>query len=286
MALDELAALRDRLEQQSPRFSPSEARLAADLIEHADRWAFLSSTQLARHLGLHRSTVIRFAQRAGYAGYPELQASVRSAYLNSVSGAPELVLDNGQGEGAALVSGIFQRELENLRQTYRNLPSETLHLAADGIGCARRVLVFGRRFSYPIALYLSRALRVMRPSVELAPEPGGTAIDLLFDLGKEDHALVVSMRRYSPEVQRTLRYLASRQVPCTLLTDTSPTNSFPEDANVLQAYIGGAGLLDSYTALTSVAHVLLSLVAAKRPGAEARLAQAERAWRHLSEDQP
>jgi len=280
--MDGLDEMRSRLEGLSGAFSPSEGRLAADLIEHPDQWGYLPTTQLAERLGVHRSTIVRFAQRAGYQGFQELQTAARSAYLSSVSSAPPLVLTDVPDGDGALIGDVFQRELANLQQSYRNLSAPVLERTAEALAGARRVVVFGRRFSYPIALYLSLVLRTMRPGVDLAPEPGGTSIDLLFDLGAEDYALVVSMRRYSPEVQRTLRYLAEGGVPHTLLTDTSPAKDFPDSAQVLRAHIGGAGVLDSYTALTSVGHVLLSLVAASLPDAEERLAEAEQAWRAFS----
>ncbi len=282
--MDSLAELRSRLEGRSGEFSPSELRLASDLIEHPDQWGYLASTQLAKRLEVHRSTIVRFAQRAGYAGFPELQAAARAAYLGSVSAAPELVLLETRANGGGLIGDIYQRELANLQESYRNLSADDLQRTAQGLARAGRVLVFGRRFSYPIALYLSLALRTMRSGVDLAPELGGTAIDLLFDLGEADYALVVSMRRTSAEVQRTLRYLAAKGVPHTLLTDTSPARDFPDGARVLRAHIGGAGVLDSYTALTSVGHVLLSLVAAALPAAEERLAATERAWRTFNRD--
>lgn len=282
--MDDMAAFRSRLEQHAPDFSPSESRLASDLLEHPDEWGYLASTQLAARLRVHRSTIVRFAQRAGYSGFPELQEAAREAYLSAMSAAPELVLLDPREPGNTLLGDIFQRELANLQQSYLNLPPAALEETAEALAGARRVLVFGRRFSYPIALYLSLALRAMRGSVELAPEPGGTSIDQLFDLGREDYALVVSMRRYSPEVQRVLRYLAGRAVPHTLLTDTSPAKDFPDGARVLRAHIGGAGVLESYTALSSVGHALLSLVAAALPDAEARLAEAESAWRRFSKD--
>ncbi|HKI58391.1 MAG TPA: MurR/RpiR family transcriptional regulator [Trueperaceae bacterium] len=282
--MDDMTALRSRLEQRSSDFSPAEARLASDLLEHPDEWGYLASTQLATRLKVHRSTIVRFAQSAGYKGFPELQAAARASYLHSMSSAPELVLMDSHDGGGALVGDIFQRELANLQQSYLNLSVTALEETARAIAGARRVLIFGRRFSYPIALYLSLALRAMRSNVELAPEQGGTSIDQLFDLGEDDYALVVSMRRYSQEVQRVLRYLSGRAVPHTLLTDTSPANDFPASARVLRAHIGGAGVLDSYTAFTSVGHALLSLVATALPEAEARLAEAESLWRRFSKD--
>lgn len=280
--MNELDELRAALEGRSGGFSPSEARLAADLIEHPDQWGYQPSTVIAERMGVHRSTIVRFAQRAGYDGYPEMQQAVRDAYLSSVSAAPELVLTDAGDEEGTLVSAVFRRELSNLQESYRTLSLETLEATAAGLASARRVLVFGRRFSYPIAQYLALALRTMRPRVDVAPDPGGTSIDQLFDLAAEDYALVVSLRRYSPEVQRVLRHLAEHGVPHTLLTDTSPAPGVPDGARVLRANIGSAGVLDSYTALTSLGHALLTLVGSAVPDAEDRLASAERAWRAFS----
>ena len=107
-------------------------------------------------------------------------------------------------------------------------------------------------------------------------------MDLLFDLTPDDLVRVVSMRRHSPEVQRTLRYLADAGVPVTVLTDASPGNDLPGDARVLRAHIGSTSMLDSYTALVSVTHALLTLAEAAIPEAADRLAQAETAWQHFN----
>ncbi len=118
----------------------------------------------------------------------------------------------------------------------------------------------------------------MRNGVRLAPEPGGTTIDTLFDLTPDDYALIVSMRRHSPEVRRTIEFLGSLGVPQALMTDVSIRVDPKQGMRILQAYVGSTSVLDSYTALTSVSHTLLSLVNRYVDGSQARLEAAERAW--------
>jgi DNA-binding MurR/RpiR family transcriptional regulator len=136
----------------------------------------------------------------------------------------------------------------------------------------------GRRFSYPIALYLSLALKTMRDGVRLAPEPGGSAVDTLFDLSPHDFALIVSMKRHSPEVQRAIDFLTKLRVPLALLTDVSIKVNLKKGMRILYAYVGSNSLLDSYTALTSVSHTLLSLTSSYVEGSRDRLETAESAW--------
>src|SRR5690606_30641339 len=188
--------------------------------------------------------------------------------MKSVSAPGDLVLtDRGEGD-TETVQVVYQRELHNLQRSYEHLDLDALDRTARGLAKARRVLLFGRRFSYPIALHMSLVLRTMRDRVEAAPAAGGSSVDQLFDLGPEDYVVVVSLRRHSVEVRRTLEHLSDRGVPVTILTDASPGNNVPSAAQVLRAHVGSTGVLDSYTALISVSHALLTLVEAELPGAE------------------
>jgi DNA-binding MurR/RpiR family transcriptional regulator len=276
--------LYSRLDKAAEGLTKQERRLAAHLVEHLEPWGYLSSSELAAQLGVHRSTVVRFAQHIGFAGFPELQESVREAYVQAVSASSDLVLIDPGEEGSPAVQAVYQRELHNLHRSYTHLDVDALDATARAVAGARRVLTFGRRFSYPIALHISLVLRTMREQVDSAPAPGGSSVDQLFDLGPEDFVLVVSLRRHSPEVQRTLAYLADAGIPVTILTDASPGNNVPEGVRILRAHVGSTGVLDSYTALVSVSHALLTLVEAALPQAEARLAAAERSWLHFNKD--
>jgi len=267
-----------RLEGAAQSLTAQEQRLAAHIVEHLDRWAYASSSQLAEEVGVHRSTIVRFAQKIGFEGYPELQEASRAAYLQSVGAHADLVLtEPGLGEDLTL-HDLYQRELLNLQRSYSGLDVATLEATARHMAEARRVLLFGRRFSYPLALHISLVLRTMREFVDCAPSPGGMSVDQLFDLTPDDFVLIVSLRRHSAEVQRTLDHLANARVPATVLTDASPGRDVPDGVPVLRAFVASTGVLDSYTAVVSVSHALLTLVERMLPGAQERLAAAERAW--------
>lgn len=277
-------SLLDLLDRTVDELTTQERRLAAHLTEHLERWGYQSSNELAEQLGVHRSTVVRFAQHVGFSGYPGLQAAARAEYLKSVSAPGDLVLtDRGEGD-TETVQAVYQRELHNLQRSYTHLDLDALDGTARGVAAARRVLLFGRRFSYPIALHMSLVLRTMRDRVDAAPAPGGSSVDQLFDLGPDDYVVVVSLRRHSVEVQRTLSHLSDCGVPVTILTDASPGNNVSSATRVLRAHVGSTGVLDSYTAVISVSHALLTLVEAALPGAEARLASSERAWQQFNKE--
>lgn len=270
--------IHDWIAARAAGLTDGELRLSAHMGEHLDVWAYESAAQLAARLGVHRSSIVRLAQKLGLSGFPELQAAARNALLKSFSPSPELSFKHSANTHADVVEGIYQRELMNLRQTYESLDIAELDATASAIAGAERVVLFGRRFSYPIALYISLALKTMRDGVRLAPAPGGSAVDSLFDLTPDDFALVVSMKRHSPEVRRAIDFLGELRVPLALLTDVSIKVNLKKGMRILYAYVGSSSLLDSYTALTSVSHTLLSLASNYVEGSRERLEAAESAW--------
>ena len=270
--------IHDWIAARAEGLTAGELRLSAHMGEHLELWAYESAAQLAARFGVHRSSIVRLAQKLGLSGFPELQDAARNALLKSFSPSPELSFKHSVNTHADFVEGVYHRELMNLRQTYESLDINELDATASAIARAERVVFFGRRFSYPIALYLSLALKTMRDGVRLAPEPGGSAVDTLFDLSPQDFALIVSMKRHSPEVQRAIDFLSKLRVPLALLTDVSIKVNFKKGMRILYAYVGSNSLLDSYTALTSVSHTLLSLTSNYVEGSRERLEVAESAW--------
>ena len=276
--MSEPKPIHDWIASKAEGLTASELRLAAHLGEHLELWAFESAAQLAGRFGVHRSSIVRLAQKLDLSGFAELQTKVRDALLKSFSPSNELSLTRSANVQVEMVEQIYQRELMNLRQTYKYLDLPALEATAREIAAAKRVVLFGRRFSYPIAQYLSLSLNTMRSEVRVTPEPGGTTIDALFDLTPHDYALIVSLRRHSPEVRRTIEFLGGLGVPQALLTDVSIRVDPKRGMRVLQAYVGSTSVLDSCTALISVSHTLLSLISRYIDGSQARLEATEKAW--------
>ncbi|MFH1152746.1 MAG: MurR/RpiR family transcriptional regulator [Pseudomonadota bacterium] len=279
-------SIHDWIASKADALTAGEMRLAAHLGEHVELWAFESAAQLSGRLGVHRSSVVRLAQKLGMSGFPELQEKVRTDLLKSFSPALDQAVTDQANASDGMVERIYQRELMNLRQTYEGLNVAELEVTAREMAAADRIVVFGRRFSYPIALHLSLVLNTMRPGIRLAPEPGGSAIDFLFDLTPRDYALVVSLRRHSPEVQRTIDFLSSLKVPRALLTDVSVKVEPIPGMRVLQAYVGSDSIFNSFTALSSVSHTLLAMISRHIEDSHKRLEASERAWKQYNRLSP
>ena len=71
--------LAERLRRDYESFSPAQQALARYLVDHIAELPLLSAHEVAHAAHCSPATVVRFAQALGYAGYPELQRTVRAA---------------------------------------------------------------------------------------------------------------------------------------------------------------------------------------------------------------
>ena len=72
--------LAEVLRRDYDRFSPAQKSLARYLIDHLAELPLVSAHEVAHAAHCSPATVVRFAQALGYAGYPELQRTVRQAH--------------------------------------------------------------------------------------------------------------------------------------------------------------------------------------------------------------
>ncbi|WP_058913307.1 MurR/RpiR family transcriptional regulator [Entomohabitans teleogrylli] len=72
-----------RIRQRYPALAQSDRKLAEFLLENAARSLEFSSQQLAAAAGVSQSSVVKFAQKLGYKGYPALKLAISEALASA-----------------------------------------------------------------------------------------------------------------------------------------------------------------------------------------------------------
>src|SRR3990172_7562726 len=198
----EMASYEERIRSSRAALSPSFVRLADFLLDSYAEAVFLTATELAHTLDIDPATVVRFAQKLGYQGYPDLQREIRqrvkrellvngSAAPDSVAGAAEVALEE-------LVRG--------LELTRRSFPKEAAQTLITALDKAERVILLAEGLAQAPARSLAAWLEAAGYSVHLAggrppnghrwgappqPAPGGrpgVGRGLGFRPGEDAHA--------------------------------------------------------------------------------------------------
>ena len=97
-----------------PQFSKGQKRIAAYILEHYDKAAFMTASRLGQMVEVSESTVVRFAAQLGYEGYPEMQRDLRELIRGKLTSIQRIQVSNDQMQGDLLTS-VMQRDMDSLR---------------------------------------------------------------------------------------------------------------------------------------------------------------------------
>ena len=206
----------ERLRQVYPELSKSQRKLA-DFVAHSyPEAAFMTASRLARRLSVNEATVIRFAQRLGYRGYPDLARDIQ-ALMQRECGASVA----GAVAGEELFAGALQVQVEALERIPGQVPADVARCAVDILQRARRIHVCGAGAAAHVAGLLATDLCGLGLDARcLAADPELLAQALV--AMDEGHVVVaVATDRDNPLVARAL-VAASRRGARTLALSTLP----------------------------------------------------------------
>lgn len=184
-----MASYEDRIRQSYPQLSPSLKRLANYLLDNYIQASFLTATELAHRLDLDAATVVRFSQRVGYPGYPELQREVRDKVRH------ELLAENAAAQdtpGAAAEAAMAEvvRHTDLVRRTF---PYEAAGKLLGVLDEVTRVILIADPMARPAAEVLAGWLEAAGYTIHRSDADPAALARAITGAGKSDLVLAVAV---------------------------------------------------------------------------------------------
>ena len=259
-----------RIENNYESLTYSEKRIAQWLGRDVTKLAFLTLHEVAERSGVSEATIIRFARKLEYDNYPDLQKSTQQE-LQQFSLEMKLTETRPLFENESVLAKLYQIEMNNLSKTYESLSEENVLACAEAIVKARKIAVVGFRASYGVAAYLGFALNLIRGDVTHLELSVDNLNEQMLDYSEKDLCIAFSLQR---PARKTIEIVKAakihRNMPIIGITDSlfSPIHELSDFVLVGES----EGLFNSYTAITSLCHLLVQLSAnLLRDSAESRL---------------
>jgi DNA-binding MurR/RpiR family transcriptional regulator len=208
-----------KIRSERDQMSAIERRIADFILENARLLRDYSSQQLADALGISQSSVVKFSQKLGFKGYPDLKFSIGEAVARENGTPPQGGVAAAPAHPqAALAEDLWRGKSRSEEATRLINPPEQLGRVAAAVDGAARILVIGlgeddilarsfamklSRLGIPVAHHADPLL--LEPSVESA-SPGDLLVAFsehgkqpelgqLARLAKKRRARVVSATR-------------------------------------------------------------------------------------------
>jgi DNA-binding MurR/RpiR family transcriptional regulator len=269
-----------RIEEHAGSLTRAERRVAEAVLAEPGLLAFATVAELGERAGTSGATVVRFADRLGYAGWAGLQATARAS-IDQLRPASvrirEVGLDDVLGATAA-------READNVLRTLdavdRTAFDRAVRLLADR---RRSVLVLAGAAEDGIGTALHDSLDLLRPGIARLAGSPVTVASRLAHVDRGDVLVAIDLRRYERWVVEAALHATDAGGVVVALTDSplSPLAALAEVTFTVTAE--GAGPFDSHVGTLALANALVTGVAERlRHPATDRLDRVEAAWQATS----
>ncbi len=174
----------ERIRRIYPILPPSHQVIADFLLNSYQEAAFMSGSQLAQHLQVDPATVVRFSQRLGYSGYPQLRQEMQELVRQEIRARYQpLTEEETPGE-------LYRRTVHNARELLSQMvvldAGQAITEIVRHLAEARRIYLLSEGTEAHAVALFAALLRRQGLDAQAVP-PGQRAIaEAMCDVGEGD----------------------------------------------------------------------------------------------------
>ena len=219
-------ALERRLIEIEPHLPKRLRQAAAFALQHPDEVALGTAAAIARSADVQASTLVRFAQTLGFAGFSDLQEVFRSRLRNrwpDYSERLRALHENARdsGDPTHLLFGFADSATASIARLREGIQRRDLDRASGLLARARTIHCLGQRRSFCVAHYLAYALSQIGISASLIDNMGGLGPEVLAQAGAGDALIAISFSPYAPFTVELAARARRAGVPTVVITDSA-----------------------------------------------------------------
>jgi DNA-binding MurR/RpiR family transcriptional regulator len=191
------------VEASTAPLTESDQRIIGVLLAVPHECVFLSAAQVAERASVNESTVIRLAQKLGYAGYRGLRADLGVDVRQLSENA------NGRWMESAATYGLarlVQEQIRVLSQMPDYVTQESVEAAAAALLSARRIFLFGQDYARTLVEFMDRRLRCFGFDIVAMRYAGDDLAEHLVSFREDDVLLAFAFKEQRGRLAEVLRH--------------------------------------------------------------------------------
>lgn len=256
------------MDSQYPKMSKGHKAIANYIKENYDEAVFMTAAKIGEELGISESTVVRFATKIGYKGFPEFQAALADWVKNQLNSVSKVGAKYGRSSQSEILISVLTGDIERIQDTMGQIDPESFERAADEILSAKNVYVIGLRSCEPLAGFLAFYLNMVRGNVFLLNTTSvSETFEQMIRVNENDCVIGISFPRYSMRTLKAMEFARDRNARVISITDNEYSPMRMYSSCTLFARSDMVSIVDSLVAPLSVINALVVALCLKAPEA-------------------
>ncbi len=269
-----------RISEMMPEFSKGQKLIANYILEHYEKAAYMTAFKLGSTVNVSESTVVRFANKLGFEGYPQLQRSLQSHIKNRLTSLQRMDVTRNRIGDVNTAEGVLNQDIDKIRRTIESVSDEAFKNAVDAICSARNIYIQGAMSSGILANFMHYYLRLIFNNVSHIGAVGTNELyQQMVHIGEGDVLIAMSFPRYAKSTIEACRFARESGAKIVAITDgeSSPLVQYADCP--LYAYSDMVSFVDSLVAPMSLINALIvSISDRKRESVEQCFNKLEKLW--------
>ncbi|MGB6055454.1 MAG: MurR/RpiR family transcriptional regulator [Burkholderiaceae bacterium] len=261
MTKDEIEALiQGRFEEMPPKIKAA----ARYVLDSPKEIALQSMRSVASDAGLHPASMLRLARELGFDSYEAFKSVYVDWVTNQDSGLVGRTIQlrnrskhNGAGKS---LTDFLHTELINLDRTLSSENESSWIEAEQALAKAKNVYIIGLRSLFSAAYYFHYVLSTFRKGVNLVHGTGGTVVDELRRIGRNDVLVCFTSSPYTVISMQAATLATERGATLIAISDSTVSPVASKAAITILAPNSNLGIFPSIVPHMAVAHTLAQMM--------------------------
>ena len=219
-------ALLSLIQAEYDGLSRSFQTISRYLTQNPNDVAIHSINDIAARCNVHASSLVRFAQNLGYAGFKDLKelfnrrlATAAPGFEARVSALRDDLALHKRGSPKGFLGDLVAHDTATLQDLFNDTREEDLARAVDLLEKADTIYIAGQLRSAPIAVFVRYVLTMLDRRVILLDANGGLGTHIARAMRPTDLLFAISFRFYAKEVVSIAEAAQSSGVPVVAISD-------------------------------------------------------------------
>ena len=223
----------------------------------------MTAVKLGKTVKVSESTVVRFAAKLGYDGYPEMQKALQEMIRNSLTSVQRIDAAKETISDRNILERVLHINIDEIRSTLESSSPEAFNACVETIAGAKRIFILGMRSSACAAL--NYYLNLLFEDVFLLENDiSGEIYGRLIRLTPDDVMISVSYPRYSKKTLEATMFAKKQGAKIVSMTDSLNSPLAPYSDHVLISSNKMISFVDSLVSSMSLATALIVAISLKK----------------------
>ena len=262
-----------KVKENNNKLNSRQKKIIKFILENYTEVGFMSASKIAQKVNTSQSTILRLATALGYDGFGGMQSDIQAMIRRKITSATfvdemetSYVNSNMKNinQYESLYSRVVQIDLENIKNTKRNIDVTSLVNVVNNILRAKNIYILGLRSSASLASFFGFSLNlILNNNVKILDNKICNLVDQTLSISKKDILISFCFARYTKETVKMIEFAKKKGAKTIVFADDILT-PFSEICDLLiPVNVNSSGYVGSYVGPLSLVNFLLALTAFK-----------------------